>query len=424
MVKIEKCLLLLALIPQIINAQEVSRLNLQQAYAEAQQNYPAIRQKGLVKQTAELNIENLSKGYLPQFQVNGQASYQSDVTKLNISLPGMQVTALSKDQYKLTADLSQTLYDGGSIKAQKDWQQLNADVETEKAEVELYQLKERINQLYLGVLYLDEQLRQVELIKNDLNNGIRTVNAQVDNGVAFRSNLNLLKAELLKADQRSIELKASRKGMVNTLSLFLNRTLAENTVFERPGDPVTAPGNQVQRPELKVYDNQLKLFAQQNRLIDSKNLPKFSAFVQGGYGRPGLNFLDNSFDLFYVAGVRLNWSLGGLYTKKKEKELVKISQQQVNLQRETFLLNTNARLSQEQSDIEKLEQLVATDKEIIALRQSVKEAAKAQLDNGVITATGYLEEVNAEDQARQLMITHQLQWLQAKINYQTILGQQ
>jgi outer membrane protein TolC len=372
-----------------------------------------------------LNIENLSKGYLPQFQVNGQASYQSDVTRLNIPLPGIPVTALSKDQYKVMADLSQTLYDGGSIKAQKDWQQLNANVETEKAEVELYQLKERINQLYLGVLYLDEQLRQVDLIKTDLNNGIKTVNAQVDNGVAFRSNLNLLKAELLKADQRGIELKASRKGMVNTLSVFLNRALAENTVFEKPGDPVAIGlDKQVQRPELRVYDNQVKLFAQQNKLIDSKNLPKFSAFAQGGYGRPGLNFLDNSFDLFYVAGVRLNWSLGGLYTKKKEKDLVKINQQQVNLQRETFLLNTNARLSQEQSDIEKLEQLVATDKEIIALRQSVKDAAKAQLDNGVITATDYLEEVNAEDQARQLMITHQLQWLQAKINYQTILGQQ
>lgn len=424
MVKNAKWLFFL-LIPQWIVAQDAGRLNLQQAYTEAQQNYPAIRQKGLVKQTAELNIENLSKGYLPQLQVNGQASYQSDVTKVNIPLPGIALPSISKDQYKITADLSQTIYDGGTIRAQKEWQQLNAGVEDERAEVELYQLKERINQLYLGILYLDEQLRQVDLVKVDLNNGIKTVSAQVDNGVAFRSNLNLLKAELLKNDQRGIELKASRKGMINTLSLFLNRSLPENTVFEKPADP--SPGEldkQVQRPELRLYDNQSKLFAQQNKVINAKNLPKFSAFAQGGYGRPGLNFLDNSFDLYYVAGVRLNWSLGGLYTKKKEKELVKISQQQVALQRETFLLNTNANLSQQQSDIEKLEQLVVTDREIIALRQSVKEAAKAQLDNGVITATDYLEEVNAEDQARQLMITHQLQWLQAKINYQTILGKQ
>lgn len=423
MVKIVKWLFVL--LPQWVIAQDAGKLNLQQAYTEAQQNYPAIRQKGLIKQTAELSIDNLSKAYLPQLQLNGQASYQSDVTKVNIPLPGITVPALSKDQYKITADLSQTIYDGGTVKAQKEWQQLNAGVEDERAEVALYQLKERINQLYLGILYLDEQLRQVDLIGADLNNGIKTVSAQVDNGVAFRSNLNLLKAELLKNDQRAIELKASRKGMINTLSLFLNRPLPENMVFEKPADPFPGlPDKQVQRPELRLYDNQAKLFAQQNKVIDAKNLPKFSAFVQGGYGRPGLNFLDNSFDLFYVAGVRLNWSLGGLYTKKKEKELVKISQQQVALQKETFLLNTNASLSQQQSDMEKLEQLVATDKEIIALRQSVKEAAKAQLDNGVITATDYLDEVNAEDQARQLMITHQLQWLQAKINYQTILGKQ
>lgn len=415
--------LLFVLLPCSLQAQDPGRLSLDQAYSEARNNYPAIRQKDLVKKTAGLNIDNLSKAYLPQLQFNGQASYQSDVTKVNIPLPGITVPSLSKDQYKITADLSQTIYDGGTIRAQKEWQQLNAGVEDSKAEVELYQLKERINQLYLGVLYLDEQLKQAELVRNDLNNGIKTVNAQVNNGVAFRSNLNLLKAELLKADQRVIELNASRKGMISTLSLFLNRSLSENTVFEKPAEPGES-AVQITRPELNLYNSQSKLFAQQDKLIDSKNLPKFSAFVQGGYGRPGLNFLDNSFDVFYVAGVRLNWSLGGLYTKKKEKELVRISQQQVDLQKETFLLNTNARLTQEQSDIDKLQKLVVTDHEIIDLRKSVKDAAKAQLDNGVITATNYLDEVNAEDQARQLMITHQLQLLQAKINYQTISGKQ
>jgi len=422
MVKHVKCLLIV-LLPCWLQAQDPDHLSLDQAYTEARNNYPAIRQKDLVRKTAELNIDNLSKAYLPQLQFNGQASYQSDVTKVNIPLPGITVPSLSKDQYKITADLSQTIYDGGTVKAQKEWQQLNAGVEDGKAEVELYQLKERINQLYLGVLYLDEQLKQAELIRNDLNNGIKTVNAQVNNGVAFRSNLNLLKAELLKADQRVIELNSSRKGMINTLGLFLNRSLSEGIVFEKPAEPGTTDA-QIARPELDLYSNQSKLFAQQNKLIDSKTLPKFSGFVQGGYGRPGLNFLDNSFDLFYVAGLRLNWSLGGLYTKKKEKELVRISQQQVDLQKETFLLNTNARLTQEQSDIDKLQKLVATDHEIIDLRKSVKDAAKVQLDNGVITATNYLDEVNAEDQARQLMITHQLQLLQAKINYQTISGKQ
>jgi outer membrane protein TolC len=425
MVKCIKSLIIVCFLPTYLVAQQTSSITLEQAYEQARQNYPAIKQKGLVKQTASLNIDNLSKANLPQLQLNGQASYQSDVTRINIPIPGMTVPALAKDQYKFTADLSQTIFDGGTVKAQKDWQTLNAFVEDGKVEVELYQLKERINQLFLGVLYLDEQLKQVELIRDDLQNGIKTVNAQVSNGVAFRSNLNLLKAELLRVDQRSIELTASRIGMINALGLFMNRSLPETVVFEKPADPVTVfSGNEVQRPELKLYDGQVRLFAQQNKLVNAKNLPKFSAFAQGGYGRPGLNFLDNSFDLYYVAGVRMNWSLGGLYTKKKEKKLVDVSQQQVALQKETFLLNTNVRLTQEQADIDKLKKLVETDQEIIALRTSVKEAAKAQLDNGVITTTNYLEEVNAEDQARQLMITHQLQWLQAKINYQTILGKQ
>ena len=421
MVKCAKRLFILLLLSSRMQAQDASRLSLDQAYTAARNNYPAIRQKDLVRKASELNIENLSRAFLPQLQLNGQASYQSDVTKVSIPIPGISVPALSKDQYKLTADLSQTIFDGGTVRAQKEWQQLNAGVEDSRAEIELYQLKERINQLYLGVLYLDEQLKQVDLIRSDLNNGIRTVDAQVNNGVAFRSSLNLLKAELLKTDQRAIELIASRRGVIRTLSLFLNYPISETTVFEKPADPGSM-ASEVERPELRLFEGQTQLLAQQDKLIDTKNLPRFNAFIQGGYGRPGLNFLDNSFDLFYIAGLRLNWSLAGLYTKKKEKELVRIGQQQVSLQKETFLLNTHARLEQELADIDKLQQLVVTDKGIIDLRKSVKEAAKAQLDNGVVTATDYLEEVNAEDQARQLMIMHQLQLLQAKINYQTISG--
>ncbi|MDP9230184.1 MAG: TolC family protein, partial [Bacteroidota bacterium] len=162
----------------------------------------------------------------------------------------------------------------------------------------------------------------------------------------------------------------------------------------------------------------------QNKLIQAKNQPRASLFFQGGYGRPGLNFLNNEFDLFYIGGVRLNWPLGGLYTRKNEKKMVSINKNIVDIQKETFLLNTNTQLKQQQSEIEKLQNLEKTDEEIIALRVRVKNAAKAQLENGVITANDYLREINAEDQARQTLITHQLQLLQAQINYQTISGKQ
>lgn len=419
----KRLLMTLLVLPAIGFAQDQS-LSLQKAYDLAQQNYPLIKQRELIKQTTGYTIDNLSKGFLPQVSLSGQATYQSQVTEIKVPIPGVNIESPNKDQYKILADVNQLIYDGGVIKQQKNIQQLSEDAEQQKVEVELYKLKERINQLFLGVLYLDEQLRQVDLVKEDLNNGIKRVEAQVNNGVAFKSNLNVLKAELLKADQRIIELKASRKGYVDVLSLFINQNLPEDARLEKPSSQISVLNNEIIRPELKLYSTQEKLLGGQFKLIDSRNKPKASLFWQGGYGRPGLNFLKNEFDFYYTTGVRLNWSFGGLYTQKKEKQIVELNQKTIDVQKEVFLLNTNAQLKQQQSEVDKLQKLVAADKEIIDLRISVKDAAKAQLENGVITANDYLREVNAEDQARQSLITHQIQLLQAQINYQTISGKQ
>jgi outer membrane protein TolC len=424
MVKNKNLLLLLIFLPGLLAAQELRQLNLQQAYELSLKNYPAIKQKDLVKQTADINIDNLRKGFLPQLSVNAQASYQSDVTKVPLSLPGFSIETPSKDQYKVVADVSQLIYDGGVTKEQKTLQVLNASVEDQKVEVELYKVKERINQLYLGVLYLDEQLKQVDLIKADIQSGMKRVEAQVNNGVSFKSNLNMLKAELLKADQRAIEIKTSRKGLTDALALFIGQNLPDEVQLQKPESTPVAIGEEITRPELKLYSDQQKLIGQQDKLITAKNLPKANLFVQGGYGRPGLNMLKNDFDFYYIGGVRLNWSLGGLYTKKKEKELVEVNKKLVDIQKETFLLNTNTQLKQQQAEIDKLLKLVESDYEIITLRASVKDASKAQLENGVITANDYLKEINAEDQARQSLITHQVQLLQAQINYKTISGKQ
>ena len=414
-------LLAVLLLPAGLFAQSLQKITLTEAYELSQKNYPAVKQKDLVKQTAAISLENLQKGFLPQFSLSGQATYQSDVTKVPFSLPGVTIESPSKDQYKLVADVSQMIYDGGMTKEQKALQQLNATVEDQKVEVELYKLKERINQLYLSILYLDEQLKQVDLVKTDIQIGIKRVEAQVQNGVAFKSNLNMLKAELLKTEQRAIEVKSSKKGLLDALSLFIGRELAAQVQLEKPVSAGIV-ANEIARPELKLYSEQQKFIGQQEKLITAKNLPRASLFAQGGYGRPGLNMLLNEFDFFYIGGLRLNWSLGGLYTKKKEKEQVTINKKMVEVQKETFLLNTSSQLKQQQAEIDKLQQLLVSDNEIISLRKSVTEAAKVQLENGVITANDFLKEVNAEDQARQTLITHQVQLLQAQINYQTILG--
>lgn len=419
----KRLLLIMLALPVLVQAQQ-QVLRLETAYSQATQNYPLIKQRELITKTSDLNIENLSKGYLPQFSVSGQATYQSDVTKVTIPVPGISITPPSKDQYKIVADVNQLVYDGGAIAAQKNIQQLSNASEQQKIEVELYKLKERINQLFLGVLFLDEQLKQVGLVKEDIDNGIKKTTAQVNNGVAFKSNLNVLKAELLKADQREIELQASRKGLLDVLGLFLNQPIPENTQLEKPVVTVAPTASDIQRPELKLYNTQEKLLNGQYQLIDSRNKPKASVFLQSGYGRPGLNLLKDEFAFFYVTGLRLNWNFGGLYTRKNDRQLIDINKKTIAVQKETFLLNTNTGLLQQQAEIDKLQKLITKDNEIIDLRIKVKEAAKAQLENNVITANDYLREVNAEDQSRQTLITHQVQLLQAQINYQTISGKQ
>lgn len=396
-------------------------LDLDKAYALARENYPLIKQKDLIRQTEQLNINNISKGYLPQLSINGQLSYQSEVTAIDVNIPGLKFNPPSKDQYKLTADVDQLIYDAGMTKQQKTIQHLNSVVEDQQIEIELYKLKERINQVYLSILYLDEQVKQVDLIKQDLQTGLKKIEAQFQNGVAFRSNVNILKAELIKADQRLIELNASRKGLIETLSLFINQPVSLQTRFAKPVVADVAD-TLISRPEIKLFSDLSALLGQQNKLIKSRNLPRSSLFLQGGYGKPALNFLKNEFEPYYVAGLRFRWALGGLYTKQNDQNLIRINQNIIDLKRDVFLLNTNAEIRKQRSEIEKLNQLIDTDNQIIELRKSVSNSAKSQLENGVITANDYLREVNAEDQSRQNLIGHEIQLLQAKMNYQTTTG--
>jgi outer membrane protein TolC len=212
--------------------------------------------------------------------------------------------------------------------------------------------------------------------------------------------------------------------MLQSLGLLLGKELEENTELKQPDVPDISRNIEITRPEIKLYADQTAVLENQYKMIDAGNTPKTSVFFQGGYGRPGYNFLRNNFDWYYMTGIRLRWQLGGFYTSKKERQLVELNKKMVDAQKETFLLNTNTQLRQEQSEIEKFSQLIATDDSIIVIRTRVREASKAQLENAVITSNDYIREVNEEDQARLTRITHHLQLLQARINYQTILGKQ
>ena len=404
-----------------VAGQRRDSISLQEAYDLAATNFPFIRQKQLIRQTETMLVKNADAAYLPQLTLNGQASYQSDVTRVEIPLPGVKLPAQAPDQYKITADLNQVLYDAGQLRTQKAIQQLNTNLEESRLEVDIYQLTHRISQLFFNIIYQDALLKQTSLVIRDVQIGLEKLKRQVEQAVVLRSNLQVLEVQLLQLQQKAIEIRAMRKGLTDALSLLTNQVLDENTVFlipavERDGDTT------ILRPELKVFQQQTNLLLGQLKMINVRNKPRASVFVQGGYGRPALNLLSNAFDFFYIGGLRLNWQLGGLYNKHRDKQLIDVNRQMIELQKEVFLLNTSAQLKQLRAEISKYRELVETDEAIIALRNRITEASKAQLENAVITASDYLREVNAADLARQALATHQLQLLQAELNYRIISG--
>ncbi|HYG37221.1 MAG TPA: TolC family protein [Cytophagales bacterium] len=408
------------LVTSLMASAQTKSVTLDTCYALAEQNYPLTKQRTLISKSREYSIQNISKGYLPQFSIHGQATYQSDVTQIPIELPGMEIPTVSKDQYKIYGEVNQTLYDGGKIKNEKKKEEANTRTEEQKLEVELYKLKDRINQLYFGILLMDEQLSQTNLLKNDIELGIKNAQALVNNGSAFKSSVDRLKAESLKVNQKAIELKALRKAFAEMLGLFINTTLNENTILVKP--EFLIPSQEINRPELQLFNYQLQGLDVRQKMIGSRNMPKLNFFFQGGYGKPTFNFLSNDFDTYYIGGIRLNIPLSGLYTLKDEKALIGLGKDQIQVQREVFLFNTRLSLSQQNMEIAKLEALLATDNEIIELRTSIKNTASSQLKNGVITTNDFLEEVNAENNARQSKILHEIQLLMAQYNQKNTSG--
>ena len=395
-----------------LKAQETATL--EEVQELAKNSYPLIKRNALLEKTRDYTVENVSKGWLPQISVVGQATYQNEVTQLPFSLPNSLVEPLSKDQYKVYADIQQTVYDGGLISNQKKLAKIQSETEIQKNEVELDQLEERINQIYFGILQSQEQLLQTEITKNDIENGLNKASAQLEYGTIFRSQVDVLKAQLIGMEQRQIEIQSLRKNLIETLSLFTKKDFSENTVFETPKKLLLTGENN--RSELKLFTLQQQMLETQKSLVESKNLPKLGAFFQGGYGKPGFNMLSNEFDIFYIGGLRLQFPISGFYTKKNDLALLNTQQQDLEIQRENFLFNQNFSTIRNNEELDKLQKLIEKDEELIVLRQSIKKASLAQLENGVINTSDYLREVNAEEQARIQKMTHEIQFLLTQYN--------
>ena len=404
-------------------AQTVDKLTLDDCYQWATDNYPIAKQRGLIKQNNVLTVNTLEKNLLPQIEFNAQGSYQSEVTQFALDIPNVKSpTPLSKDQYKATLDVKQLIWDGGVIGLQKKVLNANEQVETQRIEVEIAKLKERVNTLYFNVLQADANVDIIKILKKDLASRKLKAEAAVLNGVALKRDVLTIEVEDLKAEQRLTELQSARSAAVRMLGLLTGKNLAENTVFERP--ILRGPseiGLQIDRPELRLFDLQKTLIGKQLDINALRNFPRIMAFGTAGYGRPGLNFLKNEFSPFALAGVNFRWNLTDLYSKtlRNDLQIIRNNAQVIDIQRDVFLLNTKSVMEQQSAEIQKWQKLIETDRQIVALRGKIKDSATAQVENGTLTTNDYLIELNAESQARLNLELHQLQLLFAQINLKT-----
>lgn len=398
-------------------------ITLSQCYQLARENYPQIHQYELILLSEQYRLNTIRKGWLPQLSIHGQANYQSDVTELPFNrqdlsslLPGSNVPTLSKDQYRMVIQLDQTIWDGGSKRTARALTKAESKAQREQVESDLYTIRQRINELYFGCLLQEELLKQNELLQKDLQTNIKRIRSMMKNGTANQSDVDAMQVELLNAQQKAIELKAGQKAFLHMLGAFVHRELNDSISLVLPELPLSPKVSRINRPELRVLEAQHEILQTKYQQQNTRLIPQFSAFVQGGYGRPTLNMLSNDFEGFYVAGIRLSWNIGNFYTVKDIKKEIATNQKMIDRQKETFLFNTQLQLTKENTEIQKMKNLMNTDEEIIRLRSNIKKAAEVKLENGVIAVTDLVREINAEDLARQKAAMHRIQHVMSCYN--------
>jgi len=396
-------------------------LTIETCQEKANANYPLVKQYGLIEQTAQYNVSNANKGYLPQLSISAKATYQSAVTQIPSSLGDVlskltgkpfSFPALPKDQYQAVIEATQVIWDGGVISTQKKITNLSKEVEKQKLEVDLYALKDRVNQLFFGILLLNEQLKQNDILKNDLLTNYNRLNAFKQNGIAYQADLDALNVEQLNTNQREADLKSTRKSFSIMLSALTGLDISDRTELTKPDLSLAVlKETSNHRPELRLFEAQNNLYESQKSLLDAGNRPRIGAFVQGGYGQPGLNMFTTGFSPFYIGGIRFSWNISGLYSQKNNLNKIDISKKTVDIQKETFEFNNNIVTRQQQTEIEKLQSTLANDDEIIRLRRNIKKAATSKLENGTASVSDLIRELNAENQAIQLKSLHEIQLL-------------
>ena len=394
-----------------------SQITIEYCQSKAKSNYPTFANTSLFEKRSAYSLSNATRTYLPQINFNAKATYQSDVTKIDITLPPplsadfIDFPQMSKEQYQATLELSQIIWDGGYTYNKR--KEIKAELESQKAnlEVELYSLRERIANLYFGILSIKEQKALTLLMQKELERNVNQVKALNETGLANESDLDLLSVEKLNIEQRLLEIELLEKSYIKMLSLMMGVELSVETKFVEPNLKSSKLSSANLRPELQAMDSQIKLLDAKKKMINVGSMPQIAAFAQGGYGKPALNMFNQDPDFFSIVGLRLNWNIGSFYTKSNNSHQIEINKQLLESNRNAFLFNTNLQIEGQLTEIERLEKLLESDKQIIVLREKIKETSKYKMENGVMSVSDYIKEVNATDLSKQNEILHRIQLL-------------
>ena len=397
----------------------------------ARQHYPEIRQYYLIAETEQYNISNAARAWIPQVVLSGQATYQSatptypEAFNAMIAANGLDMSGIRKDQYKVAIDVSQNIWDGGQSKANREIAEAEAAEQRSRVDVSLYDLQSRIQNLYFGILLLDERVTQTETLIEVLDANLNRMRTYYKNGVAMQSDVDAIEAELLTARQTLGQVEASRASYRRMLEVFIGQPLTDETLT-RP-TMVEIASRTSARPELTMFEAQSNRLSAQRKAITASVMPRFSAFAQGYYGYPGLDMfksmVSSEWTLNAIVGVRMSWNIGAFYTKKNNLSKLDAAERQIAVQRDVFLFNTQMQTTQDDGEIARLRSALEDDNRIVELRRGVRMAAESRLENGVIDATDLLRKIADETTAILNRSTHEIELLQATYRLKTTLNQ-
>ena len=404
-----------------LNSFAQEKLSLEQCYVLAEGNYPIAKQKTLLATQNELDLEVIKTGKLPKIDFQAQATYQSDVIELPSSSPISTISPPNKDQYQATVSVNQLIYDGGLIDASLAEKSAFLKTQQKQVEVNLYKLKEQVSQFYFSILLLQEKSALLLAKKTQLETTLNEVKAGIKFGILLPNSDSVLEAELLKIGQQLMEVDLNKTSLMTTLSMLIGIPVSPNITLENP-EISTKLNNEIERPELALFQLQKEKIEASEQLIDKKNSPKLSGFATGGYGNPGLNMLENSFQPYYIAGIKLNWNVFDWNSTKKQRQSLQVNKEIIDSEQEVFELNTAMEMTQQQSEINKISAFIASDEEIISLRKKILDTSRSQLKNGVITSSAYVTELTNLFEAENNLSTHRIQLQFAKANYNVTKG--